>query len=270
MVVVGIASMVAALVTLTATAGAHQAVIGASLACDTSTSAVVLTWEATSWNSTLPNGRHPSVTIDMRSNGGDWTTIGHGAFTDDNGRSFAGSTVLPLGTSAVEVRATPDPGFNWETVDAQGGVDIISLNVDNAALECGGVLTNTPEPTAEPTVEPTPEPTSEPTVEPTPEPTVEPTPEPTVEPTPEPTIEPTPEPTAEPTPEPTAVVQVLGPDPTPSPAATDAEVLGQVVARTELPVTGNGSVMVTIVAITLLLGGAMLTTTGLSLARRRD
>ncbi len=58
-------------------------------------------------------------------------------------------------------------------------------------------VTETPEPTEEPTPEPTEEPTPEPTEEPTPEPTEEPTPEPTEEPTPEPTEEPTPEPAEE-------------------------------------------------------------------------
>ncbi|GAA5526957.1 PT domain-containing protein [Herpetosiphon gulosus] len=104
--------------------------------------------------------------------------------------------------------------------------------------------TNTPEPTAEPTVAPTntPEPTAEPTVAPTntPEPTAEPTvaPTSTPEPTAEPTVAPTntPEPTAYPTPTavPTATKTPM-PTATKTPAPTATSTPAPTATKTPVP-----------------------------------
>ena len=82
----------------------------------------------------------------------------------------------------------------------------------------GEGVTETPEPTEEPTPEPTAAPTEAPTPEPTEAPTEAPTPEPTEAPAPEPTAVPTPEPTEAPTEAPTpAPTEAPAEEPTPTP-----------------------------------------------------
>lgn len=89
----------------------------------------------------------------------------------------------------------------------------LSLVLLAASCQTPANPTDTPTPSASPTVAPSTQPTSVPSTEPTSTPSAEPTPSPTPEPSSEPTsapsVEPTPEPTVEPTPEPTPEVSLL-------------------------------------------------------------
>lgn len=261
LLVVGMVSMVASFFVLSSPAGAHQGLISGETQVICDQDAVALSWVAVSWDMVKPNGRHPSITIDMRSEVTDWVVIGHGAFTDENGRSLSGTAVVPAGATMVEVRVTPDPEFTWETVDVVGGTDSATLAVSSAPSGCGAVSPGeeeaTPTPTAEPTVEPTATPTATP------------------EPTAVPTELPTPTPTVEPTPTATEEVEVLPPPPEPTPTATATatptpEVRAEVEDREDLARTGAESGFIVLVGLTLLVGGALFTVTGVSAARREN
>lgn len=253
---------------------------------------VGLQFDIVSWEQDLPNGTHPSITVDMRVDGGPWVVIGSGAFTDANGRRFSGSAILPAGAMSIMVRATASDA-NWGGGSPlTGGARVLTVEATLQPEDCVAPTptpepdpTATPEPEVEPTaiVAPTPEatPTSEETPTPQPEtPTATPIPrQPEVEPTA--IVAPTPEPTPEPTAAPTESPVVIGATPTPTPTAAavasdpnppsggdgEPEVLGRSISRDELAATGLDPSLLLAVGLALLVGGGMVAANGARLRR---
>ncbi len=219
MVVLGVMSLIASMALFIGSASAHSVEVSGSVGviCDDDT--LLVTWEARSWSSSDPGGRHPNIIVEMRSDVSDWVVVAMGPFTDSNNRRFGGVSAVPPGATSVSIRVSPDTSQFWDTTTIVGSGETTTVNVPPALLGC------TPEPTATPTPEPTATETPEPTAPPTPEPTATPTAEPAATTTPEPTATPdAPEPTATPdAPEPTATPSTPGPTPEPTTVPPDPE-----------------------------------------------
>ncbi len=299
MMLVGVLSMLGSLLILAAPAGAHQAFVGERTAVACGAQTLFLNFQATSWSQTAPSGRHPNIIVEMRTDLSGWKVVGTGAFTDANGRSFAGKSELPKGASTVEVRVTPDPSKFWDGTDIVGAGNGAVMEVPPFQQVCKPgekpeekptekpeekptekpekpEVTPTAEASASASVTPKETPTESPTEAPTETPTEAPTETPTEAPTETPTESPTEAPTETPTesPTPTATPEELTrprqptPGVTPQPTTAPPEAEQPEVRGRELARTGSESGMLAVAAMTLLIGGAMLTIAGVALSRR--